>query len=306
MKYTLAQINNIIDSGIEYEISDSIVDIINELSSQVGAPNYVKTPVFSKRTNEKEKDKRLKTLKRKKTNDEWSKKSVFKTTKLDKSVGLQKNTDDIRCHLNKLTDKNCNDIFDCVVDIIDNLDDFNDTNISNVIFELASSNRFYSETYAKFYSKLISKYECINSTLDENCNKYIDMFNNIKYVDPNENYEQFCEMNKTNEKLRSLTAFLVNLMKMNVLSREKINNYLVLLLNKFDDLLNLDNMKNEINEICENIHLLYDNDYDYANYTLQNNMTIEEYLHDLANTSTSKYKSFTNKTKFKIMDMCNM
>jgi len=312
MKYTLSETNNLIDSGMEYNIPDEILEIINDLSSQVGAPNYVKTPVFTKRNFEKEK--KTKPSRRKKTNEEWTKKTVFKTTKIDKSVGLKKNADDIRLHLNKLSDKNFDDIFNNVVKVIDDLENSDEDgnengnykNIGCVIFELASSNRFYSETYAKFYCNLAYKYEFINDTLRENCDVYIETFNELDYVDANDNYEGFCEMNKANERRRSLSAFLVNLMKNGVLSREIINNFLVTLLCKFDELLNSDNMKNEANELCENICLLFDDEYDYSNYTIKNAMSVNDYLNHLAKSNISAFKSYTNKTKFKIMDLLNM
>ena len=169
MKYTLSETQNLIQSGIEYNIPDDILDIINNLSSQVGSPNYVKTPVFTKRNFEK--DKKTKPTRRKKVNEEWTKKSVFKTTKIEKSVGLKKNADDVRLHLNKLSNNNFDDIFNNIVKIIDDLENEDENenenykNIGCVIFELASSNRFYSETYAKLYCDLASKYEFMNDTL---------------------------------------------------------------------------------------------------------------------------------------------
>jgi hypothetical protein len=308
MKYTLDEINNLIDSKIEYNIPDEILEIINDLSSQVGAPNYVKTPVFTKRNLEKER--KIKPSRKKKTNEEWTKKKIFKTTKINKSIGINKNTDDIRLHLNKLSNNNFDDIFSNVVKIIDNLEDENVNenykNIGCVIFELASGNRFYSETYAKFYCDLASKYDFINETLRENCDVYIETFNELDYVDANDNYEGFCEMNKANERRRSLSAFLVNLMKNDVLSREVINHFLVTLLCKFDELLKSDNMKNEANELCENICLLFDDSYDYSNYTIKNAMSVNDYLNYLVKSNITAFKSYTNKTKFQIMDLLNM
>ena len=304
MKYTLSEVNNLIESGIDYDIPDELLDIINKLSSQVGAPNYVKTPVFTKRSNEK--DKRVKPIRRKKINDEWTKKPIFRTTKIEKSVGLKKNIDDIRLLLNKLSNNNYNEIFENIVDIIDELESESNKNIGDVIFELASSNRFYSETYAKIYSKLANRYDFMNDTLRENCNVYIEMFNDMEYADPNDNYEGFCEMNKVNERRRSLSAFLVNLMKNNVLTREEINCYLVTLMHKFDKLLNTENMKNEASEICENICILFDIDYNYDNYIVSNDMSINNYLGYIATCSVSKLKSYTNKTKFQIMDLLNI
>lgn len=310
MKYTLSDTNKLIDTEFEYRIPEEVLQIIDDLSSQVGAPNYVKTPVFTKRTIEK--DKKSKLSRRKKSSEDWSKKTVFKTTNIEKSVGLKKNTDEIRLHLNKLSDKNLNDTFNNVVKIIDEIvdnddDDDNDyENIGTIIFDLASCNRFYSETYAKFYSILANKYDFIYDILIKNCDIYIDTFNELKYVDSNDNYEGFCEMNKANERRRSVSAFLLNLMKNGVLKRDVINNFLVTLLCKFDELINTENMKNEAGELFENISILFDGDFDYSYCIIKNNMTINDYFGYLATCSTSNFKSYSNKTKFKIMDLLNI
>ena len=53
LKYTyiLDEINNILFQGFDYKIPDATMEIISMLSMQVGAPDYVKTPVFQKRDN---------------------------------------------------------------------------------------------------------------------------------------------------------------------------------------------------------------------------------------------------------------
>jgi hypothetical protein len=315
MKYTLNQTYNLIEEGFQYNIPEDVLESINKLSTQVGAPNYVKTPVFVKRTNDRDKEKKNKILKRKKANEDWTKiatttKTVFKTTKIEKSVGLKKNTDDIRLQLNKLSDKNYDSIYEDIILILDNLDttdeNYDSNIIGNYIFDLASSNRFYSKTYAKLFRDLSIKYDYMNNTLRKNCDIYIKLFDSIEHADPNENYERFCEINKSNEMRRALSAFLVNLMQIEVISRNEINTFLVTLMCKFDDLLHTENMQNEANEICENFCLLFDSNFDYCNNTVTNSMSVNDYLKILAIKTTSNYKSLTNKTKFKIMDLCDL
>ena len=304
MKYTLHEINSLINSGINYEAPDDLLELINDLTSQVGSPNYVKTPVFTKPKSDKDKKK---THRKKRTNEEWKKTSTFKATTIDKSVGINKCVDEIRLYLNKLSDTNFDDVFINIVKIIDNLDnDENYENIGNIIFEIASSNKFYSKTYAKLYSSLSLKYNFMINTMKQYCELYIETFNDIRHINPNDNYEGFCEVNKENERRRSLSTFLVNLMKNNALSRDVINNLLVTLLCKFDELLNSDNVQNEANEFCENICILFDDEYDYSNYTIKNTISVNNYLNNLAKSNISAFKSYTNKTKFKIMDLLNM
>ena len=56
-KYTIHDINNIILNGFEYKISDEIIDIISNLTTEVGSPTYIKTPNFQKQNIENEETK---------------------------------------------------------------------------------------------------------------------------------------------------------------------------------------------------------------------------------------------------------
>ena len=84
--------------------------------------------------------------------------------------------------------------------------------IGENIFDIASSNRFYSKIYANLYSDLSSKFEFIKDQYLQNLKRFTELFNNIEYVDSNVNYDRFCEINKINEKRKSLAAFYINLM----------------------------------------------------------------------------------------------
>ena len=49
--YSLEKINEILYQGFEYSLPDETLKIISNLSSEVGSPDYIKTPVFQKREN---------------------------------------------------------------------------------------------------------------------------------------------------------------------------------------------------------------------------------------------------------------
>ena len=63
-RYTLQTINDIIFQGFDYSLPESTVKIISEIALQVGAPDYVKTPVFQKRYNNLKGDSRIAWVKR--------------------------------------------------------------------------------------------------------------------------------------------------------------------------------------------------------------------------------------------------
>ena len=74
-KYTCDDFKDIISNGFDYTLPNYTIEIVNKISSQVGAPTYIKTPVFEKQTR----------WKKKRFNDnfndeEWETFRSFKTT----------------------------------------------------------------------------------------------------------------------------------------------------------------------------------------------------------------------------------
>ena len=116
LRYTLDNFNTILFNGFDYKLPDETLEIISNLSLQVGSPDYVRTPVFKKRENPMKfeppplketfkKGKRGKALEI--NNDEdWEAIRTFQTTKIDEKVGIDAQIDMVRIYLNKLTDKN--------------------------------------------------------------------------------------------------------------------------------------------------------------------------------------------------------
>jgi hypothetical protein len=71
--------------------------------------------------------------------------------------------------------------------------------------------------------------------------------------------------------------------------------------------ISLDNKKNEVDELTENIALLYKKDlYDAVKYEPIDGMTIPELISKLACSKVKDYKSLTNKAVFKFMDLIEM
>ena len=50
-RYTLETINDIIFQGFDYALPEVTMKLISEIALKVGAPDYVRTPVFQKREN---------------------------------------------------------------------------------------------------------------------------------------------------------------------------------------------------------------------------------------------------------------
>jgi hypothetical protein len=323
-RYTLNDFNNIINNGFNYNLPDATLKLISSLASEVGAPNYVKTPTFQKKdpqlvnneTLSLEIKPQLSHLKRKKNNrnaeiinsEEWETMKSFQTTKIEQKHGVNAQVDIIRSHLNKLTDKTYLDIRLKVFEIISSISKQDIVNVSLIIFEIASTNRFYSKLYADIYSELIDNYEMMREVVDESLSKFSALFNNIQYVDPSVDYDKFCEINKNNEKRKSLATFFLNLMINNVIPKQKIIQIMSILLEQINTFISQENKKNEVDELAENISILFKKEL-YENETtnyLIGGSTIIEIINKIANSKAKDYKSLTSKTIFKFMDMVEM
>jgi hypothetical protein len=325
LRYTLDNFNTILFNGFDYKLPDETLETISNLSLQVGSPDYVRTPVFKKRENPMKfeppplketfkKGKRGKALEIN-NDDDWEAIRTFQTTKIDEKVGIDAQIDTVRIYLNKLTDKNYIDMRNKIIEIIDNLckDKINTEDMSrfsSAIFDIASTNRFYSKIYAELYADLSSKYGIMKSTFEKNFNQFTDLFNNIEYVESSVDYDKFCEINKINEKRKSLASFYLNLMSNGIITSTQIMEITRNLLSQIYNFISEDDKKNEVDELTETVAILYKKDIyckDVGNdYQKINGFTINEIVEKIAKSKVKDYKSLTNKSLFKFMDLIDM
>ena len=355
-KYTIHDINNIISNGFEYKLDEQIVEVISNLTSEVGSPTYIKTPNFQKQNTENDDNiktqkyqsrsiygggsgigtgigigngvsgiknnsssKRHKGMSNKQhlepvKDDDWETIRTFSTTKMEQHEGIDVFIDNIRSNLNKMSIKTYDEINTNVMSNIDqllsqNISDEEANKISSIIFDIASSNRFYSKLYANLYSNLLSKYEFIKLVFKEKEASLCDVLNNVHYVSPDENYDLFCKMNNENEKRKALVSFFINLVLYDVIDIHKIEELLVQLLDNLNILIKEENKKFVVDEYIEIIFILYNKELfnnDNKNISVDNHTKILETIKHLAGVKVKTYPSLSSKSIFKLMDIVEM
>ena len=319
-KYSLTEINDIAFNGFICIIPPETMNLITDLNNKVCSSSYVKTPVFNKRTNLSSSIKtNIKPIisKNKKINitevfndDDWDLLNSFEVTKIDQKEGFENIVVSIRSQLNMLTQTTFIEKFNSIVEIIDKLNEEEIIKISHVIFDIVYSNKFYSEIYAKLFSQLIFKYSIFMNTLNEKLEKYLDNFMVNENIDLND-YDVLCKINKENEKIESLSLFIVQLVKHNILRNEYISLIIkelfhILFINIHDE-----EQKLLIDKVILNICILYDKVFLKNEYYKMNDKDItfqDIILNIINNVNKKKYKGLTNKSKslFKLMDLLNM
>jgi hypothetical protein len=309
-QYTLNDFRNISSklSRNRIDIDDNTINVINGLATLVGAPTYKKTPVFTKPIMRKERPRRGKVTI---TASDWEEMRNFKVTELNKNEnGVEKQIDDVRGLLNKITSKNFKEMKEKITEMLNKIieseasqEDL--TKIGESIFETGSMNKFWSKLYAELYKELMKTFPVMNNICMENFAVFSELFKNIRYVSE-ENYDEFCLVNKENSKRRAVSSFFVHLMKEGVIETEKISEIILELSEKFLEYINKDGMKNQADEICENLFILIKDGIE----TIENDGDEEEnynkiigFVSETSNLKTRNFKSLTSKTLFKFMDL---
>ena len=331
MKYNLQKFKEIKFYGFDFTIPDDTVTIINYLTNEIGSSAHITNPVFQKNdhqqgetifTSNRGKGRYKKNSKFSEANDEdWEQLRSFQSTTIKQSSGIDCNIDDLRSNLNKLTDKTYQDIRNKIITILDTIiasSDFNETTwtqVSTVVFEIASTNKFFSKIYANLYSELLKSYDWMTTVFNTNFKKFADKFEEIQYVDPDVNYDGFCDNNKINEKRRANSQFIVNLALNGFISKLSVARILRQLLDIIMNTINRSDKKNEIDEMTENVAILFnkeiidnaedDSDYEEDELEISGN-TIVETITILAKSKTKDYKSLSQKAIFKYMDLVEM
>jgi len=318
IQYKYEDIINI-KSTLEYSLNVDTINIISELEKILGIDNISNLdPIPLKRVDRsfdrKNKNKRGYKMNRSSSSnemniDDWEAIRNFKPTEKAEISNFDKNFNDIRLMLNKLSKTNYdvqkNAIVDKVIDIfnIHELDSENNQKIGKKIFGLLSNNRFLSEVYSELYVELIGKIELFGDIL----NNYIDdlkiSLNNIVYVDPDVDYNGFCDYNKINEERKSLSVFLINLMKLDMISYRSVIDLIVSLQEILLKYIEEDNKVHEVEEITENVFLLITE----ARCVLKDDdiwkNVIEQNIINFTTLKVKEHSSLSSRCIFKHMDM---
>jgi|688.fasta_scaffold29402_6 hypothetical protein len=339
-KYNLQQVNAILFAGFEYLIPDDTINVFNFLTAQIGSNAFVNSNVFQKRevkvSNDDHSlggvgggDQGFKSDKRKKkgnrgmevSNEDWDTIRSFQTTKIEQKNGLDALVDKLKLSMSKLTKDKYILIRDQIVGVLNEIVEAEEDpviliqRIGNIMLDIVLSNKTLLKLYADLYSDLLGSYDWLRQSIDNHFAGYLDLFKDMKYFDPDKDYDKFCDMNVTNEKRKLTSQLFVYLALNGLLPKLSIYERLVSLLRTMFEYINLPDKKFEVDEITENMAILFNkdiiktiedaDDYDEDLYII-NGLNIIELITVFAKSKAKDYKSLSNKSIFKCMDLVEM
>jgi hypothetical protein len=303
--YNIPDFTSVKNDGFVFNLEQTVLDIIQNISNQVGAPEYIRTPQFSKQKYDK------------RNNTDWEEARNFKVTTFEEKTGVKLHIDNIRKHLNKITAKTYDVVSVKIIeeltsiterDVSDNSEDskVSDdklyTEIGDSIFTIASTNMFYSHIYARLYKDLMDKFSFMKDIFDNNFTKCSDVYKTIEYCSPNENYDRYCEINKANEARRSISMFYINLMKLNVIPVSSIVKIILGVQHYLHTLYNDESNKAIVDELSEVIFIFVTNAYNVLSSSNEWD-TINENILNITLLKVTDKDGLTNKSIFKHMDI---
>ena len=174
-----------------------------------------------------------------------------------------------------------------------------------MIFDIASSNKFYSKLYAKLFAHVNEQFDFMDGVFDLTRKNYMSKLTNIEIADAKKDYEKFCQINKDNENRKALSSFFVNLMKEGVIKTTLIFEIINSLIDKLNE--NLTNDASDIvDQLSENISILiceswehFTNDDDFEDDCSE----LRDRIDYVSLLKSKDHSGLSNKTIFQFMDI---
>ena len=241
--------------------------------------------------------------------------------------GIEKDMNEIRISLNKISNKNYDTHRDTILSLVDNfIEDAmakemaaeeaglgetgpetdalgNIRKIAQFIFDIASSNKFYGEIYADLYKELVSKFVVFRTILNEMVFTYKDSIDTLRYVDSNVDYDAYCEYNKINEKRRASASFLVLLTTRTVLDPSILVELILHFQSVFTMYISEENRTNEVDEITELLFILITMGKDLLSQHPEWEAIILPGVVTASKLKAKEQRSLSSRAVFKYMDL---
>jgi hypothetical protein len=241
---------------------------------------------------------------------EWELMRSFKPTKIESKTGIDKRLNDIRIALNKISAANYEKQRDAIFGLVNGYFESeeekttaNTKRISKTIFEIASTNKFYSEMYAKLYKELVDAHSVFYELLEELIAGFIAMDTIPVYVDPDTDYDGFCAYSKACEIRKSTTTFIVNCFKLGIITDSSVMDILSEFVKFVKDKRTDSSFTKNVEEVVENIYIIatmciaeLTKNAKWCEYALP---TIRQFVADKSN----DFPGMSNRAVFKLMDV---
>jgi len=186
------------------------------------------------------------------------------------------------------------------------------------IFDIASSNKFYSQLYAQLYHTILQQYDFLHVSNTSILSDYIHNITNVDYADSDKDYDRYCAINKQNDKRKALTTFISHLTKLDVLNYNETLQIIEHMIQSIMATVDEENKTHIVDEITENLFIVLsiltdktqkDNDTQWENqpqFIEQFIKTQLDNIKQLASYKVKEHKSISSRAIFKLGDIVKL
>lgn len=300
---------NALEKGFDYTLPEYTINLINSISKKVGAPSYIKTPVFKKNVIQKNRRR-----KKKQVEEGWDDEKISKS-QFTEGVTVKHEEiiiTSIKGFLNKLTSSTYDDIRDSIFSSIKTLHEYIQTNdidavimnkkLVTDIIDIISQNKLYVSVYARLIKELTNEFDTIEEEFNDQIRKRFELFDTFDIIDDCEDYDKTCKMNSDNETRRTIASFMCELMKVGMVDKE----FVFHILNEFVEMLDTKMSEENNRDLCYELSNIIETVIGIVinNFTEHNGFKcLWEQLTEISERSIKEYTSLSNKTLFKVLDI---
>jgi len=333
--YEIEDYNQILFNGVHISLPEMVLTTIAKLlietneyastipnSSTTSSTGHSIDAKFKKQTSNHSKKSRSSTIQKNGMDEDWTAGKSFKVTVIEKKEGTEKILNDIRSTLNKLSNKNYDAQCSILIDYIHSLaeDEVAIKKVASFIFEIAGTtiieiagtNIVLSDIFSKLhrtigmhselYKTLRSIFPIFDTAYTECMEDYVKSISEIHYVDPDEDYDKFCQYTKINNRRRALTTFFVHLMRNEVIKKRVIVDMVLRMQDLVFNYIEQDNKGKEVEEITENIYLFVILSHVSMTEEVQW-ATVLDNIKNMSKMKSKEKKSLSSRAVFKYMDI---
>lgn len=226
--YTIKDIEEISKTPYEYTLDTSVLKLLREIDIIINDSKFRLRPEFK-----------------------YKSKIIVNRDKINGLI------DSLRLNMNKLTEKNYAIQFKKIKTILNELEEeFEDSDIEKcalIIFEIASTNLFYSNLYARLYQDLYKDFKLIQKPLKTTLKTFIKSYKKIETINKIENYDLFCKIIKDNDRRLAILNFLVQLIKYGIVELDFVLDIIYYIIKTTKD---SNTSKDEIQHLSEHLYVI--------------------------------------------------
>ena len=312
-RYSLSEIEEIAGGEKPRELPETARDLINELAALVGAPTYVRTPVFH--TGNKSGGNKSGGSSRRRGNrsmevhdEDWETLRTFETTKSVTKEGPEVLLDQIRKSFNKISEGNYTSQMNEIMQNIERAETEYEGALTNdivkLIMKMATGSIFFAKLYAKIIVDLSQNFESMfEKEIASLLSNYVESLSEIITCKPEEDYDRFCKMNVDNERRRATGVLIMRLGAFLIIDIPAIHDVINTLISEIKSNVDTEGMSYKTEEIAEMLLAMIQSGTDELELFEDEWDTLVENINSICDLKVREHEGLSNKCLFKCMDI---